>query len=109
MTQWLEVDNALDLLGNIWIGLVLIAVAAVPAYLTRRDVAAVKQQVQNQHQTNLRDDVDRAIHGIEALSQDLRGLRHDLAAEEDRRRAHIDELRQEMERRIVDGRRRGPR
>lgn len=112
MTQWLEVDSWIDLLGNLWIGLVLVAVAAVPSFLahrTGRDVKQVRQQVENQHATNLRDDVDRAIHGIEALATDLRGLRQDLAAEEARRREHIDELRDEVNRKLdgIRSRRRG--
>jgi hypothetical protein len=46
----------------------------------------VVYQTKNNHPTNLRDDIDRAINAVEALGHDVRGIRTDLAAEEDRRR-----------------------
>jgi hypothetical protein len=105
MTQWLEVDNWLDLVGNAWIGLVLIAVAAVPSFYARRNHATltdVKAQVVNGHghtATNMRDDIDRAIRGIDNLAGDVRALKADLMYEEERRRSAIEELYDELDHR----------
>lgn len=78
--------------------------AAIPSWFAARNhrsLNEVKNQVKNAHSTNLRDDLDRAINGVEALSVDVRGLRHDLALEEERRRKQISELREEIDRRPV--------
>jgi hypothetical protein len=71
------------------------AMVAVPSWFAARNhkgIEAVKAQVQNAHSTNLRDDVDRAINAVEQLGQDFRGMRKDLAAEENRRRSEVAEL-----------------
>lgn len=93
--SWLDViDHALVILGAI-------VLAVIPVLLHRngKQLTAVREQVVNQHSSNLRDDVDRAILAIETLSHDVRGLRHDLASEEDRRRQQINELRDDLARR----------
>jgi hypothetical protein len=75
------------------------AMVTVPSWFAARNhkgIEAVKAQVQNAHTTNLRDDVDRAINAVEQLSHDFRGLRQDLAAEEDRRRNQVAELEQRL-------------
>jgi len=105
---WTDVENILDLLDHIWIGLVLIAVAAVPSIFAHRNgkkLDAVKNQVQNQHETNLRDDIDRAIAAVEMLAHDVRGLRSDLMAEEDRRRQQVQDLYTELDHRTGKHRR----
>lgn len=72
------------------------AMVALPSWLAARNhkgIEAVKEQVKNGHtNTNLRDDVDRVISAVEQLGQDFRGMRQDLAAEEDRRRHQVAEL-----------------
>jgi len=76
------------------------AMVAIPSWFAHRnhkDLKEVVYQTKNQHDTNLRDDVDRAINAIEKLGQDFRGMRQDLAAEENRRRTEVAEL----ERRIT--------
>lgn len=76
------------------------AMVAIPSWFAHRnhkDLKEVVYQTKNQHDTNLRDDVDRAINAIEKLGQDFRGMRQDLAAEENRRRSEVAEL----ERRIT--------
>lgn len=111
MTQWLEVDNWLDLVGNAWIGLVLIVAAAVPsifAHRNQRGINEVRDQVKNAHRTNLRDDVDRAVYGVERLAVEVRSLRTELADEENRRRDHVAELREEVHRRLDELHRRMP-
>lgn len=84
-------------------------VAAVPSWLAARNHSTlkdVKQQVVNGHTaTNLRDDIDRAIHAVEALTHDVRSLRHDLMAEEDHRRLQINDLREELDHRTGKHRR----
>ncbi len=102
---WPAVDNALDLIGNIWIGLVVIMAAAVPSWMAARNhksISAIKDQVVNGHapEQNLRDDVDRINAHLEALTHDIRSLRTDLMAEEDRRRIQIQDVRQELDHRI---------
>ena len=99
MTQWLEVDSWLDLVANAWIGLVVITVAAVPSWLAARNHSTlkdVKAQVVNQHSTNLRDDIDRAIAAVGDLGLDVRNLRRDLLAEEEHRRLQVADLRNEI-------------
>jgi len=76
------------------------AMVAIPSWFAHRnhkDLKEVVYQTKNQHDTNLRDDVDRAINAIEKLGHDFRGMRQDLAAEENRRRSEVAEL----ERRIT--------
>jgi hypothetical protein len=76
------------------------AMVAVPSWFAARNhkgIEAVKEQVKNGHtNTNLRDDVDRVINSVDQLSSDFRGLRQDLAAEEDRRRNQVAELEQRL-------------
>ena len=113
MNEWQEVNSTLDLLANVWIGLVLIAVAAIPSWLTHRShktIRDIKDQVVNSHPaTNLRDDLDRAIAAIEHMAEeiraDVRALKQDLMAEEDHRRLQIADLREEIERRTGKNRR----
>ena len=113
MNEWQEVNSLLDLLANVWIGLVLIAVAAIPSWLTHRShktIRDIKDQVVNSHPaTNLRDDLDRAIAAIEHMAEeiraDVRALKKDLMAEEDHRRLQIADLREEIERRTGKNRR----
>lgn len=111
MSEWVEVNDNLDLLMNLWIGLVLITVAAVPSWLAHRShktIREIKGQVVNDHPTtNLRDDLDRALDAIEAVACDVRGLRKDLMAEEDHRRLQISDLRDELEHRTGKNRRLG--
>ena len=107
MSEWVEVNDNLDLLMNVWIGLVLVAVAAIPSWLTHRShktIRDIKDQVVNSHpSTNLRDDLDRAIAAIEHMAEeiraDVRALKKDLMAEEDHRRLQINDLREELEHR----------
>jgi len=101
--NWTDAENWLDLIDHLWIGLVLIAVAAVPSYFAARNHQTIKKiegQVVNGHKDAppLRADLDKAITAIESLAHDVHGLRTDLAMEEDRRRQQIDELRKDVDR-----------
>ena len=91
-------ENWLDVITILSVALI----AAVPSWLAHRNHQLskdIKEQVKNAHGTNLRDDIDRAIHAVEALAHDVRNLRSDLMAEGDHRRRAVDELYHELDHR----------
>lgn len=93
--NWYDPQNWLDFVDHVWIGLIMLAVAAVPSWFAARNhksLNEVKDQVKNGHTTPLRVDLDKALAAIEDLAHDVRGLRSDLMAEEDRRRRDVAEL-----------------
>lgn len=93
--NWANPDNWLDLVAYAWYGLVVIAIAAVPSYFAARNhqgIKDIKNQVQNGHTEPLRADLDRALEAIASLAHDVRGIRSDLMAEEERRRRDVAEL-----------------
>ena len=100
--NWYDAQNWLDLVDHAWYGLVLIAVAAVPAHFARKNHEAIQTvnrktdtivgNVQNGHTEPLRADLDRAIQAVDDLAHDVRGIRTDLAMEEDRRLRDVAEL-----------------
>lgn len=99
---WPAVDNWLDLIGNVWIGMVVILAGAVPSWLAARNhrsIRDIKDQVVNGHapEQNLRDDLDKAISAINDLGHELRGLRSDLLAEGQHRRAQISDIQDELD------------
>jgi hypothetical protein len=99
-----DASNWMDVIDHIAVILGAIALAAVPSWFSMRNHKGIKEvqnQVKNAHTTNLRDDIDRAINAVESLGTDVRGLRQDLGMEEERRRAQIAELREEIDRRPV--------
>lgn len=101
MTNWLEVNDWLDLVANAWIGLVVVSAAAVPSFLAARNhksIAAIRDNVQNGHTTPMRQDLDKALAAIEALAHDINGLRQDLAVEETRRRSQISDIAGDLDR-----------
>ena len=101
MTNWLEVNDWLDLVANAWIGIVVISAAAVPSFLAARNhrsIAAIRDNVQNGHTTPMRQDLDKALAAIEALAHEVSGLRQDLALEETRRRSQITDLANDVDR-----------
>jgi len=107
-----DVENWMDLFSNLWVGLVLIAVAAVPAIISARNARGIKSiqnQVVNGHKNapNLREDLDKVISSlaensvkVDLISNGLNGLRDELMYEEERRRSSIVELRSDLDRRI---------
>lgn len=58
----------------------------------------VREQTQNSHKTNLRDDIDRVIHGIDMLTEQMNVIRLDTAWE---RRERMD-LAARFERHMAD-------
>lgn len=90
-----DASNWLDVFDHFIVVLGAIILAGVPSWFAARNHKGIKEvqaQVKNAHTTNLRDDVDKAINAVEQLSQDFRGMRQDLAAEENRRRSEVAEL-----------------
>lgn len=85
--------------------LIVAAMMSVPSWFAmkaHKSSEQVRNQVVNGHKDAppLRADLDRAIASIEQLGQEVRGIRQDMINEEDRRRTHIDELRQDVDRRF---------
>lgn len=107
---WTDVQNWLDLLDHIWIGLVLIAAASVPAFIsarTHRGIKSIKDQVVNGHTEPLRSDLDRVIAAlkdmggkVDGISHGVSSLREELVVEETRRRASVQELREDFDRKM---------
>lgn len=115
---WPAVDNWLDLLGNLWIGLVVIAVAVVPSWYsarnhvrikdTQRIIGEVRDSVINNHgEIPLRDDIDRITEAVkrvdgkvELLGESIGRLREDDADEREVRRSEISELREDVDSRF---------
>lgn len=107
MTPWPAVDNLLDLVGNLWYGLVLIAVAAVPAWFAARNHKGIKKiqdQVINGHEGKppMRADIDMMRDEISGIRDELRGgfaaLRSDITEERATRRAEDAAIRDEITR-----------
>ena len=101
-----DASNWLDVFDHFVVVIGAILLAAVPSFFAARNHKGIKEvqnQVKNAHTTNLRDDIDRAINAVEVLGHDVRGLRSDLASEEDRRRQQIADLRDDVERRLNRG------
>jgi hypothetical protein len=103
MTGWFNPDGWVDLVSQILLIVGGLAIAIVPSWIaarSHRSITRVESQVANGHTTPMRADLDRAILAIEALAHDVTGLRRDLADEENRRRDHIAELRDEVNRKL---------
>jgi hypothetical protein len=102
----INVDSWMDIIANLWVGIVVMAMAIIPGYMTARKnhkgIKEIRDQVVNGHADAppLRTDLDRVIASIDALAKDVTGLRRDLADEENRRRDHIAELRDEVNRKL---------
>lgn len=95
--------------GVAWLDALTIVLVAAMTSLTsffairaHRTSEAIKAQVVNGHADSppMRADLDRAIAAIDQLGHEVRGIRQDMISEEQRRRSHIDELRQDVDRRF---------
>lgn len=69
---------------------------AIGAVKANSDI--VREQTQNSHKTNLRDDIDRVLHGIDTLTEQMNVIRLDTAWE---RRERMD-LAARFERHLID-------
>jgi predicted nuclease with TOPRIM domain len=100
VTNWLEVNDWYDLAANAWIGLVLIAVAVVPSWLSLRNHRSIKEVSDsvNNRPTALRTDVDEIRDTLNAIRDDIISLRGDLLTERESRRSQVDDLRSDFDR-----------
>ena len=88
MTEWTDVSNLLDLVDHVWIGFVLIAVAAVPSYFAARNHSKIKKvsqdtqrldrSISNGHTSPLRADVDEIRDTLEAIRSDLKEVKSEV-------------------------------
>lgn len=108
-----DIDGWIDIIDHIWVGFVLIAVAAVPSILSaknNRGIKRIQDQVVNGHTaSNLRDDLDKVMKTlsetsskVDSISHGLTGMREELIQEETRRRTAISEMREDFDRRFSD-------
>lgn len=90
---------------DVFVLLTLAVIAAVPSWAALRNHKSIKEVADsvNNRPTALRDDLDKAISAIEALAHDVRGIKADLMAEEDRRRRDVDYLENRIGRHRKDG------
>lgn len=114
MTNFSDINSWMDVIGNFWVGFVLIAVAAVPVIFSAknaRGIKSIQDQVVNGHKDapNLREDLDKVIRAlvdnskkVDAISHGLTSLREELIQEEGRRRSSVHELREDFDRRFSD-------
>ena len=102
----INVDSWLDIIANLWVGIVVLALAVIPGYMAarknHRGIQEIRNQVVNGHADAppLRTDLDRVIVAIDNLAKDVTGLRRDLDDSENRRRDQIAELRDEVNRKL---------
>lgn len=102
---WYDPSGWLDLLDHAWYGIVLIAVAGVPAWIAARNHRAIQEVSAsvNNRPTTIREDLDVIREDIVGMRTEMRGgfsgVRADIAEERNARRAADDELRSEIENR----------
>jgi hypothetical protein len=102
----INVDSWMDIIANLWVGIVVMAMAIIPGYMTARKnhkgIKEIRDQVVNGHADAppMRSDLDRVIASLDALAKDVSGLRRDLDDSENRRRDQIAELRDEVNRKL---------
>ena len=105
MNGWFDPDSYLDLVSQVLLILGGLSIAIVPSWFAARahkTSVAVLSETRNGHSTPMRADLDRVIDAIDRLSHDVTAIRRDLSDEEDRRRSHVTELRDEMQRKVDD-------
>jgi hypothetical protein len=87
--NWTDVDNFWDLIDHIWIGLVVIAAAAIPSVIAARNhgkiekvskqVTGVAAQVVNGHTTPMRKDMDDIKSVLDDMRGDVYGMKADVS------------------------------
>lgn len=108
MNGWFNPDGWVDLVSQLLLIVGGLAIATVPTWLvaarSHKGVQRIEAQVINGHAgaPPLRADLDRVIAAIDRLANDVTAIRRDLADEEARRRDHVTELREEVQRRISE-------
>lgn len=94
-----RIDTLWDILGLI-IVTVPATIAAVAAWHNRKDIRTVKDQVQNGHVINFRDEVTTMATAVTRLSEKMALLHSDVHQERLERRESIRELRQDLTERL---------
>ena len=89
MNQFYEAKNWMAVVDHIWIGLVLIGVAAVPSWFSARNhakiqkvsdqVTGVAAQVVNGHSTPMREDVDDMRAVVDEIRGDIHLMKSDVS------------------------------
>lgn len=105
MNGWFNPDNWLDLASQVLLIMGGLSIAIIPSWFAskaNKTSQAVLLETRNGHTTPMRADLDRVIDAIDRLSHDVSAIRRDLADEEDRRRDHVTELRDELHRKVND-------
>lgn len=102
--NWTDVKDLWDIIDHIWIGLVVIAAAAIPSVLAARNhksLGEIKGQVVNGHKDSppLRADIDRVIQAVDDLTEDVRTLRQEIMAVDERRRVQVAGIYDELDHR----------
>lgn len=113
------IDTPIELLATLLVVLGPIGVAAVPLYFaTRRhrnlgnkmaevnaDVKAIREQTENDHDTNMRVDLDEILKGINRIekqqnqqARDIGGLREEMRTERNERGQADEHIRELIER-----------
>lgn len=105
MNGWFNPDGWVDLLSQVLLivgGVTMAIVPSVYAARAHKTSTEVLSETRNGHKVPMRADLDRVIEAIDRLSHDVTAIRRELADEEDRRRNHVTELREEMHRKVND-------
>lgn len=112
LDSFVNVDSWIDIVDHIWVGFVLIMVAAVPSIISARNNKGIKRiesQVVNGHTDPLRKDLDRVIDTlsetslkVDAISVRLNSLHEELLHEESLRRSSVADLRNDFDVRFSD-------
>lgn len=112
MTNWSDPNDWIDIIDHIWIGFVLIMVAAVPAWFARKAQKSsdkVAAHVVNGHKSPMRSDFDMVIKSVAEISDKVDSidrkvgvLSTSLADEESRRRHGECQIRDDFDSRVSD-------
>lgn len=98
-------DDWMDILGLVVVAIAFVSAAAVPALISRNnhkkvsaELGEVKEQVVNNHTTNLRDDLDIIHREIRGVREDVSQLRGEVRDEREARIAADQKIRLEIAR-----------
>jgi len=103
VNEFYNPDSWMDVLDHIWIGLVLISIAAVPSWFAYRNhgkiqkvsdqVTGVAAQVVNGHSTPMRADVDDIRTVVDEIRVDIHLIKSDVSdIRSDLRQEHKDRI-----------------
>lgn len=73
--NWTDAQTWIDIVDHVWIGFVVVAVAAVPSWFAARNHKSIKKvqdQVVNGHTTPMRADLDKLADSVSAMSRNIR-------------------------------------